>query len=304
MRFRLPACALALSFVLPGASVPVRVPVWLQGEGQLTAKQLKATMDGAASAIVDVRGPADDLMVLLVLDMVGDLASIEPAKEALIGALATLPPSTHVGVLRAQDGLRVLVDPTPDRERVTQAIRDNAAAGTAGLLENVELMGRIASGILLKTGVRVAVFYVTDSTVHNYRQDFTNPVINSSDAHDLSRRFPEQLIQEKVAKVENNLAKQQAPLFIVHLDYRNDRMNEAYQIGLKRLAETTGGAAEFCRSRSEIPKAIARTWASIQSHYSVAIAAPSNSPRTVQLELTAAGNPALAYRTRLVLKER
>jgi hypothetical protein len=297
---------LAILTILLGSlatAAQVRIPVWVQGETQLTAQQMKANIDGAAAPVVAVRGPGDDLMILLVLDMVGDLASVEPAKDALIAEAANLPPKTHVGVLRAQDGLKVIVDPTADRERIAQAIRDNAAAGTAGLLENVELMGRIADSILLKTGIRVAVFYVTDSMVHNYREDFTNPVINSSDSHDLSRRFPEQLIQEKIAKVEKNVARQQAPLFIVHLDYRNDRMNEAYQIGLKRLAETTGGAAEFCRSRGEIPQAIGKTLSSIGAHYSVAVTVPQNAPRHSQLELSAAGEPALTYRTRLSFKE-
>lgn len=293
--------AVALCAAPKGEPVQVRVPVWSNTQ-ELAG--IKVRVAGTESRVVDVRGPADDLIVLLVMDVVGDLASIEPAKEALVAEIAKLPAKTWVGLLRAQDGLRVIVDPTADREKAVQAIRDLPTTGTAGLLENVELMGRIADSMLSKTSVRVAVFYVTDSTVSNYREDFTNPVINSSDSGDLSRRFPERLIQEKISKVENILAGQQAPLFIVHLDYRNDRMNEAYQIGLKRLAEITGGSAVFCRSRGEIPSAIQSTLGSITSHYSVTLVLPEDAPQKVDLQLTAEGQQALNYRTRLTVKGR
>ena len=284
-----------------GEPVQVRIPVWSQESG---LEGVRAQMGGASSQVVSVRGPEDDLVVLLVMDVVSDLASIEPAKQALISEIGKLSPNTWVGVLRAQDGLRVITDPTADRERLEQAIRDLPTTGTAGLLENVELMGRIADSMLTKSDVRVAVFYVTDSTVHNYREDFTNPVINSSDSGDLSRKFPERLIQEKIAKIESNLAQQQTPLFIVHLDYRNDRMNEAYQIGLKRLAESTGGSAIFCRSRGEIPGAIGSTLSSIGSHYSVTLLVPENAPQKVDLQLTTERPQTLSYRTRLTVKER
>src|SRR5688572_6008744 len=72
----------------------VRVPVWVAGDGQAPPGQWKASVGGSASRVVAVRGPADDLIVLLVLDLVGDLASIEPAKEALAAEIAKLPPST------------------------------------------------------------------------------------------------------------------------------------------------------------------------------------------------------------------
>ena len=71
------------------------------------------------------------------------------------------------------------------------------------------------------------------------------------------------------------LATRQAPLFVVHLRYRGDRLGEAYQNGLKQLAEVTGGTAIFCRSSEEIAErhCIARS-ASITSSYSVTLALP------------------------------
>ena len=41
-----------------------------------------------------------------------------------------------------------------------------------------------------KSPVRVSVLYITDGSIYSYREDYTNPVINESDPHDLSRRFP------------------------------------------------------------------------------------------------------------------
>ena len=51
-----------------------------------------------------------------------------------------------------------------------------------------------------KTYVRSAVLYITDSNIYNYREDYTNPVINYSDRGDLSRRFPEGLVREQVLR--------------------------------------------------------------------------------------------------------
>jgi len=79
------------------------------------------------------------------------------------------------------------------------------------------------------------------------------------------------------------------PLFVVHLDYRSDRLNEAYQAGLKQLAATTGGAGEFCRSPAEIPEAIRRSLQRIASHHSVVVAMPPRAPRVIPVELRAAG---------------
>ena len=123
--------------------------------------------------------------------------------------------------------------------------------------------------------MRVAVFYITDSDPENYREDFTNPVINSSDTHDLSRKFPEALVQDKISKVAAVLAERQAPLFVVHLRYRSDRLGEAYQNGLKQLAEVTGGSAIFCRSeRGDRRMPIDRALGLITSSYSVSLAVP------------------------------
>ncbi len=301
-------CCLAL-LAAPPAKMParqIRVPVWVDAKAAdpLDGKDLHAKLGGADSRVLDVKGPSDFLMLLVVLDVVGDLSRVEPAKDALVAGISKLPPKVYVGVLRAQDGLKVLVDPTADRGAVTEAIQNLPVSGKAGLLETVETAEQLGDSILTKTAVRVAVLYVTDSEIENYREDYTNPVINSSDTHDLSRRFPETLIQEKFSKLNTVLAARQTPLFILHLRYRNDRLGEAYQNGLKQAADLTGGSATFCRSSGEIPEAMQQMLELISSHYSVTLAVPERRMRRVQVQLEAGDKHTLTYRTLFFLKGR
>jgi hypothetical protein len=281
----------------------IKVPVWVNGSGAVKPADLSASLEGAKSRVLDVKGPDDDLLLLLVLDLASEFALAEPAKQALISAVEALPEHAFVGLLRAQDGLHVLVDPTGDRAEVANAIRDLPVSGKAGLLGTVEPMQSLADSVLAKSDVRVAVLYVTDSEVENYREDFTNPVINQSDSRDLSRRFPDALIRERMSKLEAALQDRQAPLFMVHLRYRSDRLNEAYQSGLKGLAEATAGTAVFCRSSAEIGEAVRQVFGLIASHYSVTLAVPARARKSVQVQLQADGSN-LNYRTRFVLKER
>ncbi len=311
------ACLLVAGPVLAASSAAkerrgaLKVALWLEPRTQkqilLEPKDLDARLQGKPAKVLAVSRPGDDLLLLIVFDLTDSLELADVARQALIDQIRELPPRSYVGLLRSQDGLKVLLDPSTDREKIAEAIRSVPVSGKAGLLESVETMEGIADSILSKAAIRVAVFYVTDSDVANYREDFTNPVINSSDSHDLSRRFPEQLIQEKINKMESNIAGRQAPLFIVHLDYRSDRMNDAYQIGLQRLAEITGGSAVFCRSIAEIPDSIQKTFGTIDSHYSVSLEAPERASRNLEVQLQLANSAEsngrnLSYRSRFVFK--
>ena len=312
LRYCTTALTLAWCWGLAAAPPPkainrtIKVPVWVDSKGgaPFAAKDLSATLDGKQSRVLDVKGPSDDLMLIVVLDLAGDLSLAEPAKSDLASEIEKLPPRASVAILGAQDGPKVLADPGADRAPAIAAVRDLPVSGKAGLLDTVETVTRLADSILAKTSVRVAVLYVTDSDVENYREDYTNPVINSSDPHDLSRKFPEALIQDKIAKLAAILAGRQAPVFVVHLRYRSDRLGEAYQNGLKQLAEVTGGSAIFCRSSEEIADAIHRAIGLITSYYSVTLALPERPPRALQVQLDAGKNWNLSYRTRFVLKER
>jgi len=284
----------------------LKVAVWADtpDRAAFAPKDLTATLAGTESRVVDVKGPGDNLFLIAVLDLAGDLSLAEPAKDALAVDIEKLPPRTAVAVMRAQDGAKVLADPGTDRAAAVAAVRDLPVSGKAGLLNTVETVTSLADSILAKASVRVAVLYITDSDPENYREDFTNPVINSSDTHDLSRKFPEALVQEKISKVAGVLAERQAPLFVVHLRYRSDRLGEAYQNGLKQLAEVTGGSAIFCRSSEEIADSIQRVLGLITSSYSVAVALPDLRSKSFEVRLDTAGKYSLTYRQRFTVKEK
>jgi hypothetical protein len=156
--------------------------------------------------------------------------------------------------------------------------------------------------------VRVAVLYITDSDVTNYREDLTNPVINSSDPHDLSRRFPDALIRERTARLERQLAHSSAPLFILHLQYRPSGLNQSYQSALNTLAQSTAGFAAFCRSTGSIPQEIATMVSYIRSSYFLKLAPPQRPSPTLQLRVEwnheDTPQPRLAYRARILVKQR
>jgi hypothetical protein len=286
----------------------VRIPVWLDASPgrDVSVHDFHATIDGADARVLGLQCPDDDLIILLVLDLSsGDLTLVDPAKEALAGELQKLPQKTYVALLRAQDGLQVLQDPTADHDAVAASMEMQTLSGKTGLLATVDTAESIADSMLKKSAVRVAILYVTDGDVRNYREDFTNPVINDSDSHDLSRRFPETLVLEKIAKLDTILAAELAPLFIVDLNPRTDRLSEAYHNGLKQLAETTGGAAFFSRTTTETPEAIRKSFEVVESHYSLTLALPERVPARLQIKLTMTDSARpLNYRARIALRRR
>jgi hypothetical protein len=207
-----------------------------------------------------------------------------------------------VGLMRAQDGLRVLVDATVERAPVKAAIEALPVSGKAGLLETVTTAGTLGDAILAKAAVRLAVLFVTDSDVGNYREDFTNPTINWSDSSDISRRFRDGLVRERISKLDAALAGIETPVFIVHLAYRTDTLNQAYQTGLMTMAATTGGASHFCRSQSEISETIGRVFDAIASHYSLRVPLTSAKPGFVDVILESPGR-SLSWRSRFLVEQ-
>lgn len=287
----LPAALLACCWLLaaaPTAPHAVHICVRPQGDpppGVLSAADFTVRLNGKEAPVLNARTPRDGQMILVVLDLAGDMTDAQAAKDALSAALETLPASTFVALLRAQDGPTVLVNPTADRAAIAQAIQAAPVTGKAGLLDSLASVETLAEGIASASNVRVATLYVTDSVVRNYREDFANPVINSSDPHDLSRRFPEALIADKMDKVEKSLAARETPLFIVHLRYRTSTLDAAYQGGLKRLAEETAGFSAFSASTAEIPAAIAKAFAAIVSQYTLTVGLPSRPPAALQIHV-------------------
>lgn len=301
------ALALTLGFAAPPKPrAPekqrvLRVPVLANGE-PVTAQQLKATVASNGPAkVVRVRSGSDDLLLIIVMDTVGDLARIDPARGALTEAVKRLPRKTWVSLMRAQDGLQVVKDPSPDREKFAKALHEIPLTGKAGLLDTVEQAVALGDSIAAKSPVRVAVLYITDSDVRNYREDFTNPVINSSDSRDLSRRFPEGLVRERISKITDKLGGTQTPVFLVHLAYSSERLNEAYQSGLLQIATTTGGTAEFCRSLGDVAGAVSRAVATVQGHQQVHVQVPDKRGSALTVLLEAEGR-SLTYRSRFLLR--
>lgn len=278
-----------------------RVTAWPNGGEPVTAgelrEQLEASVEGTPAKAVRIRGPESELLLFVILDLVGDLAFVDPARQSLIRELQNLPGHVWAAILRAQDGLRVAVDPAADRAPAIAAIENTQIAGRAGLLETIEPAVRLADSVLAKTPVRLAILYVTDSNIYNYREDYTNPVINPSDSRDLSRRFPEGLIREKTTKLADTLAAFDAPVFIVHLAFLRDRLNEAYQNGLQLMAESTGGTLSMCRTPNDVPNLISAVFQRMLAHWAIDIEVPDSAPRNFNVQLNAP-QMGLQHRTR------
>ena len=286
----------------PAAALRCRVNAWL-GDPPLDPATVKATVEGRAAKIVGIRDPDSPLLLLIVLDLTGDLALISPARDALKSELQVLPANVWVALLRAQDGLRVLADPGPGRAAAIAQLDALETTGRAGLLETVEPAAALAERILRRSPVRTAVLFLTDSSIYNYREDYTNPVINPSDSRDLSRRFPDALIREKASKLAATLNAFDVPVFIQHLAFLRDRLNEAYQTGLQQLAEATGGSAAFSRAPGDIPGDVGQMLKKIASLWALDLELPAGTPRTYSVQLTAAGRE-IQYRTRFTLAAR
>jgi hypothetical protein len=296
--------ALAAGAVAGAASRHVRVPVWVEDPVAGGRPAFQVTVNGKIVPVSAAKGPASDQVILVVLDLTGDLDRIAFAKQALITQIGKLPRNAWVGLLKSQDGLHVLADPSADRKRTSEAIQATTISIAAGLLDTVEPALSVADAMLQSSPVRTAVLYITDGGISDYRNDYTNPVINESDPHDLSRRFPEALINDKISKLVASINKLQPPLFIVHLEDRTSRMNQAYQNGLKALAEATGGQIEVCRSNAEIPDAIAYMFRRISSSWSLTLALPAKVHDNAQVRVSAKQGDTetrLSWRERFVL---
>lgn len=298
MRFGKLASAVLVPALLFGADA-IQVPVW--GPDGLDPESITAAIGGEPTEVLGVQLPSDDLMLLVVLDLTGDLASVEQARQALLSRLDILPVNHFVGVMTAQNGLRVLAEPTNDHERVAAAIRSQQVGGVPGLLDTVEQAARLGSAIIEKSGVRVAVLYVTDSNISEYRESFNNPTVNRSDNGDVSRRM-DSLVRERMSRMEASLARTQAPVFVTHLTFRNDQLNVAYQTGLISVASATGGSALVARSIAEVPSAVSSTLDQILNHYSVRVAVHNQKLKKADVSLASRAG-ALDYRSSYMLEK-
>jgi hypothetical protein len=306
------ASCLVLSPARPASSArtayTLRVPIWVTGNEKdnpaaLSLRALSARVRGHKVIPQFLLSPESDLFLLIALDLTGDVATAADAKDGLAEEIARLPPRGYVSALNCKDELGVVQEPTPNHARVIAAIHSVEATGRAGLLNCIERVEAVADAMLARSAVRVGVIFVTDAVVQNYREDLINPVINSSDANDLSRRFPEQLVQNAMTALERRMEPSFTPLFIVQLNTQADRWNEAYYDGLRTVAQNTMGQALFCATRAAIGESLERCFERLRSHYSARIAVPVSGD-SVQVELESAGadGPRLLYRSRFTLR--
>jgi len=291
----------------PAREAAVRIPVWIESGPPSTPPRFEALLNNKAAPVTSTQGPGTDEVILVVLDLTGDISLIDPARQALISEIGKLPGNCWVGLLKDQDGLHVLADPGPDRKPVTDAIQLLTPSGKPGLLETVDSALAIADSMARKSPARIAVLYVTDSDIYNYREDYTNPVINQSDPHDLSRKFPEALVQEKISKLQGLVSALQPPLFVVHLNNRSSRLNQAYQNGLKVLTDTAGGESIICRSVAEIPDAIHQLFGRMDSAWNLTVELPQKPKPNLQVRISAKSGDSdlkLLWRQHLTLKRK
>jgi hypothetical protein len=267
----------------------LRVPVLVDVNGQHweegRRENFRLFLNEQETPVRSLSGPGSPTVFLVVFDTVDDLSRVDQARTVLAERLKDLPLNHWVGILRSQDGLRVIQEPTGDRERLVDQIRSIQVNGKAGLLDTLQPVSRLASGILSKSGVRVCILYITDSGIGNYRADYLNPVINASDAGDLSRRFSDRAVQEQMTRLTQSLARYTVPIFILHLNYRADSLNLAYQSGLERIATTSGGRAILCRTVDEIVPGLETLLARMKSTYFLGTDLMTKGKTTIRLRI-------------------
>ncbi|MEO7653001.1 MAG: hypothetical protein ABIZ80_21275, partial [Bryobacteraceae bacterium] len=98
------AALIAAALAAAPPAVPLRsrikVTAWCDQPGT-ERKAFSARLNGKPARILDVKRPGDDLLLLVVLDLTGDLALVQTAKDALAEELKRLDKRTRVALMRA-----------------------------------------------------------------------------------------------------------------------------------------------------------------------------------------------------------
>ncbi len=266
---------------------------------RLKAAGLRAAVDGEEARVAAVAGPGSPLILVVVWDLVGDLNRIDAARGRVGEHVRGMGKGRYAALLQAQDGLRVVLDPTRNRRRLIEKLEGASVSGFPGLLDSVERAAEIASAMLEQSEVRVAVLYLTDGEIEDYRGDYISTVVNPSDSGDLSRRFRDRLVQEKIASITASLGRFAAPLFFVHLDEQNDSLNVAYQNGIRAFAAATGGTAYFARGLADVPALVGRALEDIESTYIVTLEGPAEWRGSRRIEISGPKTATLTHRESL-----
>lgn len=254
--------------------VHFKLPIWLGApsdatEAGLSASDLTITVGKSPVTISALKEPESPALLFVALDTVGDIANLNEARKTVVEEIKALGSQYWAGLISAQEQMQVLQEPTSDRSLLQQKIEELTQIGKAGLLESIQPIADLATGVLLNSEVRVAVIFITDSDIGNYRADYLNPPVNASDSRDLSRRFAGRALQEKISRMAALMARTQVPVFIVHIDPGLDPLNRSYHNGLKQLAEGTGGQCLLSKTSGDIPLNIHEAFQWAKSFYLV-----------------------------------
>jgi hypothetical protein len=286
-----------------------KVPIWLrQGDNSfqtdLKAEDFRLFNGKDPLNLASFQPPQSPTFLFVAFDTVGETAYINEVRRALREGLVKLGTQYWVGLISAQEQLTILQDPTPDRNVVLNKIETLAQLGKAGLLDSIVSVADFTTGILLWSNVRVAVIFITDSDIGNYRTDYLNPPVNASDSRDLSRRFAGRALQEKISRMVTTLLKFQAPIFIVHIDPGRDPLNRTYQNGLKQFAEAVGGQLLLSKTVGDIPAVVQEAFKWVESFYLLGLNVPWNKNGFIRIQVSVPQNPSappgrLIYPSRL-----
>jgi hypothetical protein len=285
-------------------SVLFRIPVWTSHGTPTPGTSLGIedfkVLNGASSLkISSFLGPDSPMLLFIAFDTVGDINNINRARAGVIQELDALGEQYWAGLISAQEQLTVLQEPTADRQLLRQKVEELTQIGKAGLLESIEPIADLTTGILLKTDVRVAVILITDSDIGNYRADYLNPPVNASDSRDLSRRFAGRALQEKISRMTTSLARRQAPIFIVHIDPGRDPLNISYHNGLKQLAESVGGQCFLSKTITNIEPMIRDAFRWAKSYYLLSFSLSSAKSGFIRIQVLPTNEEAAAIAGRL-----
>lgn len=278
----------------------VEIPLWAQAPQPLKPSDIHPA-SGESVSILDLHDPSSPTMIFVVLDLSSAVTESAEVRAGLETALNTLPPQTWVGLFGANDGLHIIQDPTQDHSVLKWEIQAITPSGHPGLLDSIDQIETIASRVQRKGKLKVAVLAITDSNVYGYRTDYGNQQVNSSDTHDLSRRFQGRDLETKIQRMDRRMLEDRAPLFVIQVMNYNDPLNRVYDNGLQRFCATLGGASWFVQSRAEIQPDIQTAFSRIHDFYLATLKTPPPG-RDVELSLDVAGLSAgqFEYRHHLI----
>jgi hypothetical protein len=267
------------------AQARVSLPLFVPPGIVLDSGDVSVSSGNSRLPLLGVLGPSAPTILFVVFDLTSSTTAALDMKPALQREIDALPYNYWVGLMNTSDGLRILQDPTQMRTVLDWQIEGVYPMGRPGLLDSLVEIERIATSVMARGGVRVAVLCITDSDVRNYPNNYQDQTVNGSDTHDVSRRFPGRDLQSKILHLKQQLMRDQAPLFVVHTVDREDALNREYRNGLQQFCESLGGGVWFARAFPEITPDLEAAFGRVRQFHLVTVTAPP-SPRPLEIGMS------------------